>query len=83
MLYVTTTVGAVASFHPRNHASETLASGLNRPNGVACSPRGAVITVESGTGRVLEIARAGEINVIASGLNFPTGVPLRTTALVT
>ena len=62
MLYVTTTVGAVASFHPQTHASETLASGLDRPNGVAGSPRGAVIAVESGTGRVLEIARAGKIN---------------------
>ena len=73
-LYVTTTVGKIASFHPQTHASEVLASGLDGPNGVACSPRGSVVVVESGTGRVLEIARAGEIKVIASGLNFPTGV---------
>ena len=59
ILYVTTTVGTVASFHPQTHASETLATGLDRPNGVACSPRGSVIAVESGTGRVLEIAARG------------------------
>ncbi len=73
-LYVSTTVGTVASFHPQTHDSESLASGLDRPNGVACSPRDSVIVVESGSGRVLEIARAGKIKVIANGLNFPTGV---------
>ena len=76
ILYVTTTVGTVASFHPETHASEALAAGLDRPNGVACSPRGSVIVVESGTGRVLEIAAAGEVKVIADGLNFPTGVAI-------
>ncbi len=76
MLYLTTTVGGVASFHPQTHAGEVLASGLDRPNGVACSPRGSVIAVESGSGRVVEIVRAGEIKVIASGLNFPTGIAI-------
>ena len=76
ILYVTTTVGSVASFDPETHASEALATGLDRPNGVACSSRGSVIVVESGTGRVLEIARAGEIKVMAGGLNFPTGVTI-------
>lgn len=74
ILYVTTTVGTVASFDPQTHASETFASGLDRPNGVAYSPRGSVIVAESGTGRVLELVRGGEIRAIASGLNFPTGI---------
>ncbi len=30
MLYLTTTVGGVASFHPQTHGGEALASGLDR-----------------------------------------------------
>jgi sugar lactone lactonase YvrE len=73
-LYVTTTVGSVASFDVKTHGGEVLASGLDRPNGVAYTPRGSVIAVESGAGRVVEIVWPGEIKVLASALNNPTGV---------
>jgi sugar lactone lactonase YvrE len=76
MLYLTTTVGGVAAFHPESHGSEALASGLDHPNGVARSPRGSVVVVESGAGRVVEIVRTGETKVVAGGLNFPTGLAI-------
>jgi sugar lactone lactonase YvrE len=73
-LCMTTTVGGVASFDPQTHQAEVLASGLNRPLGIAISPRGSVIVAENGAGRILEITAGSDPKPIASGLDFPTGV---------
>ncbi len=75
-LYMTTTVGSIATFDPHMHAAEVLASRLDRPLGIARSPRGSVIVVENGTRRVLELAQGGELKPLASGLNSPTGVAI-------
>ncbi|HEY2107911.1 MAG TPA: hypothetical protein VGH29_19095 [Candidatus Binataceae bacterium] len=74
VLYVTTTVGSVATFDPKTHSAEVLATGLDRPLGIAFSPRGSVIVVESGTGRILELAEGADPRTIAEGLNSSTGV---------
>jgi sugar lactone lactonase YvrE len=73
-LCMTTTVGGVASFDPQTHQAQVLASGLDRPLGIAVSPRGAVVVAENGTGRILEIVAGAGPKPIASGLDFPTGV---------
>jgi sugar lactone lactonase YvrE len=73
-LYLSTTVGSVASFDPQTHQAQVLASGLERPLGIARSPQGSVIVVENGAGRILEIAQDRDPKPIASGLDFPTGV---------
>ncbi len=73
-LFMTTTVGSVARFDPQTHQAQVLASGLDRPLGIALSARGAAIVAENGTGRILEIAQGRDPKPIANGLDFPTGV---------
>jgi sugar lactone lactonase YvrE len=73
-LYMTTTVGSVAAYDPQTRSAEVLAKGLDRPQGIAHSPRGTAIVAESGSGRILEIVQGGEPKPIAAGLDFPTGV---------
>jgi sugar lactone lactonase YvrE len=73
-LYMTTTVGGAAAFEPQTHQAQALASGLNRPLGIALSPRGSVYVAENASGRILEIAPGADPKPIASGLDFPTGV---------
>ena len=73
-LYVTTSAGSVASYHPATRAVRVLASGLNELLGVARVPDGAVIVAEAGEGRVLQISTAGEVTVLARGLGRPAGV---------
>jgi len=53
-----------------------LARGLDRPLGIARSPRGSLIVVENGSGRILEVARGEAPNPVASELNSPTGVAI-------
>lgn len=73
-LYVTTSAGTVASYHPGTRAAQTLASGLNELLGVARTPDGVVVVAEGGEGRVLKISATGEVTVLARGLGRPTGV---------
>jgi len=53
-LYVTTSAGNVASYHPGTRASQTFATGLNELLGIACAPDGSCIVAEAGAGRVLK-----------------------------
>jgi sugar lactone lactonase YvrE len=73
-LYVTTSAGSVASYHPGTRASQILASGFNELLGLARSPDGSVIVAEAGEGRVLKVSTTGEVTVLARGLGRPSGV---------
>ena len=73
-LYVTTSAGNVASYHPETRASQTFATGLNELLGIACAPDGSCIVAEAGAGRLLKIDGKGTITVLASGLGRPAGV---------
>ena len=74
-LYVTTSGGGVASYHPVSHASAVLANELNELYGLACTADGTLIVAEGGGGRILGINPATkEVSVLASGLSHPTGI---------
>ncbi|HKA54552.1 MAG TPA: gluconolaconase [Candidatus Binatia bacterium] len=73
-LYVTTSAGTVASYHPGTRAAQTLASGLHELLGLAQAADGAVVVAEAGEGRVLKISTTGEVIVLARGLDRPAGV---------
>lgn len=73
-LYMTTSAGNVASYHPGTRASQTFATGLNELLGIACAPDGSCIVAEAGAGRLLKINAKGEVTVLASGLGRPAGV---------
>jgi len=75
-LYVTTSAGSVASYHPGTHAAQVMASGFNELLGVACAPDGAAIVTEAGEGRILKISANGEVTVLARGLNRPSGIAI-------
>ncbi len=70
---VTTGNGDVARYWPAQERSEVLASGFDRLYGVAVAPRGAVIFVEQGRGRVLSV-HSGNVEELAAGLKEPAGV---------
>lgn len=74
ILYVTTSAGSVASYHPRTRASKVLATGLNELMGLACTSDDALIVAEAGEGRVLKISTTGEVAILARGFGRPTGV---------
>src|SRR5499433_2220923 len=73
-LYVATSAGTVASYHPGTRAAQTLASGLHELLGLAQAADGAVVVAEAGEGRVLKISTTGEVMVLARGLGRPAGV---------
>jgi sugar lactone lactonase YvrE len=73
-LYVTTSAGGVASYHPGTRAANVLASGLNELLGIARSTDGAAIVAEAGTGRVLKVSPTGTVSTVAQGLSRPAGV---------
>ena len=73
-LYLTTSAGSVASYHPGTRATQTFATGLNELLGIARAPDGSCIVAEAGAGRLLRITAKGEISVLASGLGRPAGV---------
>jgi sugar lactone lactonase YvrE len=73
-LYVTTSAGSVASYHPGTRVTQTFATGLNELLGVACAADGSAIVAEAGAGRLLKISTKGEVSVLASGLSRPSGV---------
>jgi sugar lactone lactonase YvrE len=73
MLLVTTSAGAVTSYHPVTHEMVEHAKGLNELYGVALAPNGTIVVAEGGEGRVLVIANR-EVKVAAQGLARPTGV---------
>jgi sugar lactone lactonase YvrE len=74
-LIVTTTGGNVTSYHPVTHEMEVLATGLNELYDLAVAADGAVVVVEGGAGRVLEIT-GGQLKVKATGLAHPTGIAI-------
>jgi sugar lactone lactonase YvrE len=74
VLYMTTSAGNVASYHPDTRASQTFATGFNELLGIACAPDGSCVVAEAGAGRVLKINAKGEVTVLASGLGRPAGV---------
>ncbi|MGH7962802.1 MAG: SMP-30/gluconolactonase/LRE family protein [Candidatus Binatia bacterium] len=76
-LYMTTSAGSVASYHPGTHDSETLAEALNELQGVAQAPDGAVIVAETGEGRLLKVNSKKEMTVLARGLERPAGVAVK------
>jgi DNA-binding beta-propeller fold protein YncE len=73
-LYMTTSAGTVASYHPGTRAARALAAGLHELLGLAQAPDGSVVVAEAGEGRVLKISTAGEVTVLAQGLGRPAGV---------
>jgi sugar lactone lactonase YvrE len=78
VLYVTTSAGSVASYHPGTRAATTLASDLNELLGLARAADGSVIVAEAGAGRVLKVDAAGAVSSIAQGLNRPAGIAAAT-----
>jgi len=73
-LYVTTSAGTVASYHPGTRAAQTLANGLHELLGLAQAADGSVVVAEAGEGRVVKISTTGEVTVLARGLGRPAGV---------
>jgi len=65
--------GDVARYWPADGKSEVLASGFDQLYGVAVAPRGAVIFVEQGAGRVHGV-ESGRVEQLAAGLEQPSGV---------
>jgi len=74
VLYVTTSAGSVASYHPGTRAANVLASGLNELLGIARAADGSMIAAEAGAGRVLKVRASGAISTVAQGLSRPAGV---------
>jgi sugar lactone lactonase YvrE len=74
---VTTSNGEVARYRPGSNESEVLAQGFDQLYGVtvAADIEGGVVVAELGAGRVLGI-RAGQVEVLASGLHEPIGVAI-------
>ncbi|MDT5175311.1 MAG: hypothetical protein QOG37_2562 [Mycobacterium sp.] len=74
---VTTSNGEVARYRPGSNESEVLAKGFDQLYGVtvAADIEGGVVVAELGAGRVLGI-RAGQVEVLASGLHEPIGVAI-------
>jgi len=70
---VTTAMGMVARWWPAKQAHEVLAQGFDQLYGVALAPKGAVVFVEYGTGRVLSVA-GGQVEELARDLKAPKGV---------
>lgn len=73
--FVTTSIGEVKRYRPQAGQSELLASGYDRLMGLAVAPGGAIVFVESGTGRVLSLEN-GEATVLAAALDNPTGIAI-------
>ena len=74
ILYVTTSAGSVASYHPGTRAANVLASGLSELLGIARAADGSVIAAEAGTGRVLKVSTTGAVAPVAQGLSRPAGI---------
>lgn len=72
---VTTSVGDVKRYRPDAEESELVVGGYDRLMSLAVAPGGAIVFVESGTGRVLAHDN-GEVTVLASGLDTPTGIAI-------
>ncbi len=70
---VTTANGEVARYWPAKHENQVLASGFDQLYGVAIAPKGAVVLVEQGTGRVLSV-QSKNVETLATGLKLPSGV---------
>ena len=70
---VTTANGTLARWRPAEQANEEIASGYDRPMGVALAPGGAVVFAEMPTGRVLALEGTA-VSELATGLDRPTGV---------
>jgi sugar lactone lactonase YvrE len=70
---VTTANGDVARYWPAKRENQVLASGFDQLYGVAIAPKGAVIFVEQGTGRVLSV-QSNNVETLATGLKLPSGV---------
>ncbi|MCS6926711.1 MAG: gluconolaconase [Candidatus Binatia bacterium] len=75
-LYVTTSAGTVAAYHPERREARTLASDFNELLGIACAADGTAIVAEAGEGRVLAIKSTGEVTTMARGLARPAGVAI-------
>jgi sugar lactone lactonase YvrE len=73
-LYVTTSAGGVASYHPGTRAANVFASGLNELLGVARAADGSALVAEAGAGRVLKVNATGAVSSVAQGLSRPTGI---------
>ncbi len=76
-IYVTTSAGRVASYHPSTHASRVLAEGFSEVYDLALAADGTLVVAEGGGGRVVRVHRGGgEVTVLARGLSRPTGLAL-------
>jgi len=73
-LYVTTSAGNVASYHPGTREAQTFTTALNELLGIACAADGSAIVTEAGTGRLVKVTTKGDVSVLASGLGRPAGV---------
>lgn len=72
-LYFSNSAGGVASFVPGTEAAY-IATDLDRLMGLAVALDGRLLACESGSGRLLALARGGDHRVVAQGLNQPTGL---------
>lgn len=70
---VSTANGDIVRWNPAAGESQVLASGYDRPMGVAIAPGGAVVFPEYGTGKVLSL-EGGNVSELATGLDRPMGV---------
>lgn len=71
--WLTTSAGAVSRYKS-GEETLTLASGLQRPTGIALTPDGGVAVCETGGGCLLRIARDGKLTRVARGLAAPVAV---------
>ncbi|WP_428310582.1 SMP-30/gluconolactonase/LRE family protein [Hydrocarboniphaga sp.] len=78
---ITTANGDVARYWPAQQRSEIIAGGFDQLYGVAIAPRGAVIAVEQGSGRVVSL-QGGNVETLATGLKLPSGVAVSADAVV-
>lgn len=73
--YVTTSIGEVRKWNPAEQSNELLAEGYDKLMGIAVSPDGVLVFVDSGTGRILAL-EGDETRVLVSGLDTPSGVAI-------
>jgi sugar lactone lactonase YvrE len=73
-VYITTTAGIIWAVDTKTWSKRKLAEGLKLPEGVALTPEGHVMIVESGVQRLVEIdPKKGNLKIVAKDL--PLGLP--------
>ena len=71
--FITTSAGTVARYRS-GEETQTLASGLARPTGLALAADGGLLVCETAGGQLLHITADGKLSTLARGLAAPVGV---------